>query len=130
MFEHDKLDVYQLALAYHADTDKFISAKLKGRPRLADQLGRASESIVMNIAEGAAKLQPLDKRRYYLSALGSASECASAYDLLLNLGVIDVSTRLSERQKLSGIVAMLTSMATGMAQRSGVAGLVTKKPKK
>ena len=33
-----------------------------------------SLSIVLNIAEGAGKYSPGDKRRYYLSASGSATE--------------------------------------------------------
>jgi four helix bundle protein len=42
-------------------------------------LNRASISIVLNIAEGAGKYSGPDKRRYYLSALGSTTESAAIF---------------------------------------------------
>ena len=40
-------------------------------------LTRASTSIVLNLAEGAGKLSKADKRRFYLTARGSATESAA-----------------------------------------------------
>jgi four helix bundle protein len=39
----------------------------RGRSHLADQLTRASTSIVLNLAEGAGKHSRPDKRRYYVT---------------------------------------------------------------
>jgi hypothetical protein len=52
-------------------TDDTIEHLPRGRSHLADQLSRASTSIVLNIAEGAGKYSKADKRRYYLT--GSAT---------------------------------------------------------
>jgi four helix bundle protein len=45
---------------------------------LADQLTRAGESVVLNIAEGAAHFSPGRKSYHYGIAHGSAAECVAA----------------------------------------------------
>ena len=52
--DHERLDVYQLALEFFDLADDIIESLPRGRGHLADQLSRASLSIVNNIAEGAA----------------------------------------------------------------------------
>ncbi len=47
---------------------------------LADQLERASSSIVLNVAEGSRR-QGKDPRRFYSMASGSASEVRAVLDL-------------------------------------------------
>ena len=76
-FEHERLDVYRLALEWLAIADDIVQHLPRGRSHLADQLTRAATSIVLNIAEGAGKYSNGDKRRYYLSAVGSTTECAA-----------------------------------------------------
>ena len=58
IFDHDRLDVYRLAIEYTAET--FAVAKdLSGVHRHArDQWLRASQSIPLNIAEGNGKRAP------------------------------------------------------------------------
>lgn len=68
-FDHEKLDVYRLALDFLLEADGVLERLPKGRGHIVDQLNRASISIVLNIAEGAGKYSGPDKRRYYLSAL-------------------------------------------------------------
>ena len=63
-FDHERLDVYQHALDFLALADATVAALPRGRGHLADQLARASTSIVLNIAEGAGKFSKADKRRY------------------------------------------------------------------
>jgi four helix bundle protein len=45
---------------------------------MSDQLTRAAESIVLNIAEGAAHLSTGKKRYHYQIAYASAHECIAA----------------------------------------------------
>jgi four helix bundle protein len=54
----------------------------KGQRNLRDQLERASLSIVLNIAEGAGRCTPAERRRHFIIALGSVYECASILDVL------------------------------------------------
>jgi four helix bundle protein len=64
-----RLDVYRAALEFLVLADDTIEHLPRGRSHLADQLGRAGRSIVLNIAEGAGKFSKPDKRRYYLTAV-------------------------------------------------------------
>jgi four helix bundle protein len=111
-FDFKKLDVYRVSMNF-AVLAKQIAGRLpRGSSHLVDQLSRASSSVVLNIAEGAGKQSKADKRRYYLSARGSAAErsailellsrtceglekeCAEGDDALVRIG--SMLTRLSE----------------------------------
>ena len=65
MLPHEKLDVYRKALAFVGDASN-SAARWDKRHAVADQFGRASDSLVLNLAEGArlrpgrAKLRTLD----------------------------------------------------------------------
>jgi four helix bundle protein len=56
-FDHERLEVYQLSLEFFDIADDIVERlrESRGRSHLADQLTRASLSIVNNIAEGAGK---------------------------------------------------------------------------
>ncbi|HMJ54506.1 MAG TPA: four helix bundle protein [Polyangiaceae bacterium] len=73
-FDHERFEVYQVALDFLVVADNIVEHLPRGRGHLADQLTRASIAIVLNIAEGAGKFSKPDKRRYYLSAVGSATD--------------------------------------------------------
>jgi len=83
----------------------------RGRGHLADQLARASTSIVLNIAEGAGKYSGPDKRRYFLSALGSTTECAAIFDILHRLKLIDEPEHRAAKVMLDRVAAMLVKLA-------------------
>ena len=58
IFDHEKLDVYRLALEYVAESFR-IAKGLSGLHRHArDQWLRAAQSIPLNIAEGNGKRKP------------------------------------------------------------------------
>src|SRR5688572_33027394 len=63
--DHERLDVYDLALEFLVLANGVIERLPRGRSHLAHQFTRASLSIVLNLAEGAGKHSKLDKRRYY-----------------------------------------------------------------
>jgi four helix bundle protein len=110
-FDHERLDVYQLALDFLALAERMIQALPKGRSHLADQLTRASISIVLNIAEGAGKFSRADKRRYYLVARGSATESAALLDIYFRLSLAVDADYHSGKAMLERVVAMLVNLA-------------------
>ncbi len=92
-FDHERLDVYQLAVDFLVYADGVIRKLPRGRAHFSDQLGRAALSVVLNIAEGAGKVSAADKRRYYLTARGSATESAALLDALLRVSLLDEPKR-------------------------------------
>ena len=70
--DHERLDVYHLALDFLVLASEIIEGLPRGRSHLSDQFARASLSIVLALAEGAGKHSRPDKRRVlsYGSRLG------------------------------------------------------------
>ena len=110
-FDHERLDVYRVALEFLALAEKLVGGLPRGRSHLADQLTRASLSIVLNIAEGAGKTSAADKRRDYLSARGSATESEALLDVYARLKLAAPSEHREGKQMLERIVSMLVRLA-------------------
>lgn len=109
--DHERLDVYHLALDFLVFANSVIEGLPRGRSHLADQFTRASMSVVLNIAEGAGKVSKADKRRYYLTARGSATESAALLDACLRRKLLDVAQHEAGKQMVVRIVAMLIRLA-------------------
>lgn len=108
VFSHQRLDVYRVALEFAAFAHSLVPRVPTGRSALREQLLHAAESVVQNIAEGAAQISTAMAKKHYRIALGSAAECAAVLDLLAAYGV----TRLSKGQQLIGRTgAMLRKLA-------------------
>ena len=80
-FGHEKLTVYSVALGVAR-----WAQEVGARRSLKDQLVRAADSVVLNIAE-AAGLPPGDARRHHFRiAIGSAAEVDAVIDLIGAVG--------------------------------------------
>jgi len=125
-FDHERLDVYRVALDFVALADDLLQALPAGRSYLTDQLHRASSSIVLNIAEGAGEFSKKEKARYYRMALRSATECAGTLDICKRLRLGEEQPLATGRELLLRVVAMLVplvrrlgSSGTGSGSGSG-----------
>ena len=105
---HERLDVYQLALQFRGAISPL--AKAKGIASLRDQLFRAADSVVLNIAEGAGRNSRPDKQRHYEIAKGSATESAAALQLLDHSGVLNEAAYQERRELAIRIVQMLSRL--------------------
>jgi four helix bundle protein len=106
-FDFERLDVYK-ASELHLE----LASRIRTTAKVRDQLDRASESILLNIAEGSGKpAGSRDRRKFYNIALGSAKECACAWTILSTRRRVDSGLARSAREVLLRIVAMLTRMA-------------------
>ena len=110
MLDHERLDVYQIAIEFVSVSVQTHEAMPRGNATLVDQLKRASFSIPLNIAEGSGKRSPLDKQRYYAIARGSAMECGAIFDVAKALGLIETEMHARGKKLLVRIVSMLTRM--------------------
>ena len=76
----EDLECYQLALNVFREGYKVAALlPVEEKYNLADQLRRASTSIVLNIAEGYGRYHYLDSLRFYYIARGSLMEVLSAF---------------------------------------------------
>ena len=87
-FWHEKLDVFHLALEFSRWVHRVGPKVPRGRSHIRDQLNRASDSVVLNICEGAAYPGKAG-RNYFRIALRSIGESHGAICLLEILGVPD-----------------------------------------
>jgi four helix bundle protein len=107
------LDVYRKSVRFLPIASR-IADKLPGPyASLADQVRRASLSVVLNIAEGSGKTTALDQRRFYAMARGSAMECGAIVDACVSLELVDGSMANDAENLLSDVVQMLSKMCRG-----------------
>ena len=107
-YPHTKLKAYQKALSFHGHVIAIRKSLPRGLGDLADQLHRASTSVVLNLAEGASCRTPGTKRRHFDIALASAGECAAALDLVAL--EVEAATVPAAREDLEAIGALTTGL--------------------
>ena len=110
-FDHERLDVYGIGLEFVVAADEVVEELPQGRGYLADQLRRASTSIVFNIAEGAGEFSKAEKARFYRLARRSATESVAILDVCSRLRVVTEDRHAAARDLLHSIVSMLTQLA-------------------
>jgi four helix bundle protein len=107
--EHERLEVYAIALQFHALACGLLPRR--GCRSLRDQLERASLGVVLNIAEGAGRRSSPDKRRFYEMARGSATESAAIVDVLRLRALAPPAACCEARLLVVRIVQMLSRLA-------------------
>ena len=116
-FDHEKFDVYRLALQFLDISNQVIEKLPRGRAYLADQLQRAASSIVLNIAEGAGKYAPADKAAFYGRARASAGESSAVIDALATLKLMPQTAFATSKTMLNEIGKMLTNLIRAQQRR-------------
>jgi four helix bundle protein len=106
--DHERLDVYHLALQFQALSGTLVPRR--GLRAVRDQLERASLSVVLCIAEGAGRTAGPDKRRFYEMARGSATESAAVLDVLRVRGLLDEQAHRQARLLVLRLVQMLSRL--------------------
>ena len=110
-FDHEKLDVYRLAIEFVAWTGDVLDGGLPGaRYAAVKHLEEASQSIANNIAEGNGKRSLADRCRFLDIARGSALECAACLDGLVARRKLSAVQVTAGKAMLVRIVSMLTKM--------------------
>ena len=87
---------------------------------LADQIRRASLSVLLNIAEGYGRFHYLDKLRFFYIARGSLTEVLSAFIVANSLGYADDEqlawvreTEMEAEKSLNGYIAFIRKQQQG-----------------
>jgi four helix bundle protein len=108
-FGFETLDVWNVALEMLAAADGAAAAIPRPYGEIADQLRRASVSVIANLAEGVGKCGK-DQARFFLIARGLACESAGLNEAAFRLRLIQAAQHGQLRTLLLRIVAMLTRL--------------------
>jgi four helix bundle protein len=114
MFAHEKLHVYTKALDFAARTAGWSSAWDR-RHALVEQLARAAESLLLNLAEAAAHRGSPARLSTADYAIGSALECAACMDLARVKGFLTPAQAQEEKGRLCETTKMLIGLRKAWA---------------
>jgi four helix bundle protein len=135
-YSHAKLAVYKESLEFTAWVANALKPALKGRDSdIANQISRASQSVVLNIAEGGARWEDGEQRRFYLIARASASECNAALDVIRVSNLYDVTRPdwidACERSDRIGawMVRLISSVERRIAAKHGKHVMTWRRPR-
>jgi four helix bundle protein len=116
-FNFQNLEVYKKSKSFHIACKKVIlDGKLE--KYVIDQLGRASFSVPLNIAEGSGKFSSKDRRNFFTIARASVFECCAVLDILNDEGKIaesELKKIMSQADELSRI---LYSMIKNLSEKT------------
>lgn len=113
MFDFEKLIVFQKAKEFNAATWEYLKTTKLDRSS-ADQLRRASLSIVLNIAEGSGRFSKPDRKNFFTISRSSVFEVVAIYDVLKDENLIsneDFDDMYEKAEELSKILlAMINNL--------------------
>jgi four helix bundle protein len=110
-FEFQKWPVYVEARAFAVLAQKLcLKLPKTGTQSLGDQFRRASQSIVLNIAEGSTRTTAKDKINFLRIAKGSTFECVAISDLAMDFELLTQEEQQDYQSRLANIGRMLSGM--------------------
>lgn len=117
-FNHENLDVYRRMLLFNAKV-VFWTRDWDSKHAICDQLSRAAESMLENVALASAAYSSMKLRALDYS-IGSGLECAACLDLARIKRLFDASGAYAEKEELSQILRMLVGLRKSWAKSSHV----------
>ena len=99
--------IYQRSLDLVALARQVIDDLPTGCGFLADQLRRASASVVLTFAEGYDKGSRAEQQRFFHMSRGSAQEVAAIFDVAQRLGAIAPDQHARGKELCDHVVRML-----------------------
>ena len=116
IFGHEKLIVYHKSLEFIEWSDH-ICSKIHWNVNARNHLERASDSILINIAEGNGKFTANERCRLFDIAHGSALECSGRLDSLFARRKISEEELMLGKNQLKEIVSMLIGLIKSNSDR-------------
>ncbi len=110
LFDHEDLDVYQVALQFIAWLDPVLM-KCSCSADLRLKLDKSTTAIVLNIAEGNGRFSGADQSKFYQTAYKSTIRSASLIDLAGGNSLEEVARVEDGRELLRRVAAMLTALS-------------------
>ena len=116
MLFYETLSIYQKAFAVNKEIYKLIKTNQAIPPYVKNQLGRASLSIMLNIAEGTAKNSSKERRNFYTIARGSVFESAAIIKFLVSENEINEEVAAKIHVDFEEISKILFTMSKNLEQ--------------
>ncbi len=114
---HKKLDAWKLGIELvtiiYEITEHFPKSETYG---ITNQLRRAAVSVPSNIAEGAARSSPPDRRRFYQIARSSLVEIDTQIEITLRLGFSNDNNLSELDEKMNHLFAVLSKLIQATAK--------------
>ena len=108
---HKKLDVYNMCLQFVKEVYQLTKLYPKEEQFvLVTQLRRAAISVCSNLAEGAARISPKEKKRFYEVSRSSLVEVDTQFELSLRLEYLKTEQLTGVEKYLESIFRMLSKM--------------------
>jgi four helix bundle protein len=117
MFSYENLEVYKKAYTANQKVYRLLKENKTIAPYTKNQLGRASLSIMLNIAEGSAKFSNKDRRSFYITARGSVFECSSLINFLCDEREIAANSKEVLYSSYEEISKILFTMIKNLERR-------------
>ena len=116
MLIYENLEVYKKAFAINQKVYRFLKGNTTIVRYMRDQLGRASLSVQLNIAEGSGRFAKKDRRNFFVMSRSSALECASIIEFLAAEQEIDIAFYTELRNGYEEISKMLYTMIKNLEE--------------
>jgi len=114
MFPFENLIVYQKALTLNQQVYLFLKENKSMPNYVKDQLGRASLSIMLNIAEGSGRMSKKDRRNFFVISRSSAFECAAIFQFLNSVSELSEADLKKYQGEIEEISKMLYTMINNL----------------
>ena len=109
-FRFKRFRVYQDAKIFCSLVNKIIKNNIiNNEPKLANQIFRATISIVLNIAEGSGSSSDIEFARYITISIKSAYEVVAGFDIALQLNLIEIQDSKLIENKVLELVKQLSA---------------------
>lgn len=105
--KHETSRIYLTTRELISDAAVVVGKLPPGFGYLADQLRRASSSVLLNFAEGSRHSSLKERRRFFTMAAGSAAEVSAIADVAQGFGAIAELERAALKDRCNHVCAML-----------------------
>jgi four helix bundle protein len=106
--QYENTHIYSRALELIRISKEVLDGLPVGYGFIADQLRRASSSILLNFAEGYGKRTKRDSHHYFCIARGSANEVAAILDVANEFGVLKAAHHVRGKDLCDQLARMLS----------------------
>ena len=105
--KHEQSRIYLTTRELISESAVVVSKLPPGFGFLADQLRRASSSVLLNFSEGSRHSSLKERRRFFTMSAGSAAEVSAIADVAQGFGAIAHPEHAAIKDRCNHICAML-----------------------